>query len=388
MDILLVLVSAPRAIFSIDTPALPRYTIGMNRLQRITLFRTVALVVFLLISFQNSTGRKPARFSFLFIGDILPVNEIITQLNVHSVDFPFQKIREDLFKYDFVFGNLETPVTDRGYIFVSKAYNFRLSPRLALCIKDLKLDVVSVANNHLMDYGVTGMEDTFEFLDRNNILYAGGGSTLAEARRPARLSRGDTVMYVLAYCGRPPQEFYAGKKRPGIAPIDIDVIREDIASCKTPDNIVFVSLHWGIEQTHIPQPYQIRQARQIIDAGADAIIGHHPHWPQGIEVYKGKPIIYSLGNFINGFINPVERDNIGVVFNYAGNRLEHIKVIPIAGRNRKSRFQPYILTGRDAGECLALIRSFSKQLGTDIEITGDYGFIDMMRGDVRIGMRD
>ncbi|TFH42711.1 MAG: CapA family protein, partial [Chrysiogenales bacterium] len=233
-----------------------------------------------------------------------------------------------------------------------------------------------------------GMADTLDFLYRHNIKYSGGGSDLAAARVPARLQYGDTIIYVFSYCSRPPEEFYAGKNRPGIAPLDIEMIRDDIASYKTPGSLVFISLHWGIEQTHVPQSYQIVQARQIIDAGADAIIGHHPHWPQGIEIYRGKPIIYSLGNFINGYTNAVERDNIGVVFYYSGDQLERIKVIPIAGRNRKIRYQPYVLAGNEAEECLKIVSGLSKHLGTDIEIAGDYGFIDMMRSEERIGMRD
>ncbi len=345
-----------------------------NLIQRVAL--AVAFIAAILAA-GISYGGTARKFSILFVGDILLANEAERHIHKKGLEYPFWKIKQELLKYDFIFANMESPITKRGVPVTDKPYVFRVKPEDAVCLRDLKIDVVSIANNHLMDYNAEGMEDTINTLDALNIMHTGGGRNLTEARRPASLTYGDTNIIILAYCNRPPEDYYATDSSPGIAPLDLAMIREDIESYKLPHNIVLVSLHWGIEQTHEPQSSQVAEAHAIINAGADAIIGHHPHWPQGIELYRGKPIIYSLGNFINGYINPVERDNIAVGFYYNGNTLELIKVVPLAGRNRQIRFQPHVLEGRQATNFLKLIRRLSLKLSTDMEIADGVGLIDL-----------
>lgn len=345
-----------------------------NLIQRAAL---AAAMIAAILTAGSSYGGTARKFSILFVGDILLANEAERHIHKKGLEYPFWKIKQELLKYDFIFANMESPITKRGVPVIDKPYVFRVKPEDAVCLRDLKIDAVSIANNHLMDYNAEGMEDTIDTLDALNIMHTGGGRNLTVARRPASLTYGDTDIIILAYCNRPPEDYYATDSSPGIAPLDLVMIREDIESYKLPDNIVLVSLHWGIEQTHEPQSSQVAEAHAIIDAGADAIIGHHPHWPQGIELYRGKPIIYSLGNFINGYINPIERDNIAVGFYYNGNTLELIKVVPLAGRNRQIRFQPHVLEGRQATNFLKLIRGFSLKLKTDIKIADGIGLIDL-----------
>ncbi|MBN2159080.1 MAG: CapA family protein [Spirochaetes bacterium] len=324
------------------------------------------------------------RFSILFVGDILLANEAEEHIHAQGIDYPFKKIKNDLLRYDYVIGNMEAPITSRGLPYTDKAYTFRVHPSSARCLRDLKLDAVSLSNNHLMDYGKEGMEDTIAYLNHLNIRHAGGGKNVIDARRPVLLRRGDVTICMLSYCDRPPNDYYASSVRPGIARLSLDDIKEDIAIWKQTYTIVIISLHWGIEQTHDPQPYQKALAREIINAGADAIIGHHPHWPQAIEMYRGRPVVYSLGNFINGFTNHIERDNIAVAFYYTGNSLERIKIIPVAGKNRAIKCQPYIQEGSEAKATLRLVQSLSKKYNTDFDITANHGLIDLTRIDTQI----
>ncbi len=347
----------------------------MKKINYIFVFLSLLITAICFTSCTLST-RSAQRFSILFVGDILLANEAERHIHKKGLNYPFWKIKEELLKYDFIFANMETPITKRGRPVVDKPFIFRISPENAECLKDLWIDAVSISNNHLMDYNTEGMKDTIAALDRLNIRHAGGGRNLTQARRPALLKYGGLSIVILAYCDRPPKEYYATKSLPGIAPLDLDIIREDIAAYKHKNTFVVISLHWGIEQTHVPQSYQIRAAHAIINAGADAIIGHHPHWPQGIEMYRGKPIVYSLGNFINGYINPVESDNIAVGFYFNGTTLEKIKVIPLAGRNRQIRFQPFVLSGKQANQFLGLIRNLSRGLNTELVIDKGYGFIN------------
>ncbi|MBP7734973.1 MAG: CapA family protein [Spirochaetes bacterium] len=338
---------------------------------------SMLLLAALLFITKSVPAKNSQRFSILFVGDILLANEAERHIHKKGVDYPFWKIKEELLKYDFIFANMESPIMKRGTPVVKKPYIFRVKPEDAVCLKDLKIDVVSIANNHLMDYNSEGMEDTIATLDDLNIRHTGGGRNLDEARRPAVIRYGATSIVILAYCNRPPDEYYATDDDPGIAPLDLELIHEDIAAHRRDNAIVVISLHWGIEQTHVPQKEQIATAHAIIDAGADAVIGHHPHWPQGIELYRGRPIVYSLGNFINGYINPIERDNIAVGLYYNDRTLESIKVVPLAGRNRQIRFQPFILNGKKADGFLGLIRNLCRGLNTDMDIMGGYGYIDI-----------
>ncbi len=348
----------------------------MKRITRISIFLSL-LSAALCFSACTSPTRSTRQFSILFVGDILLANEAEQLIRRNGPDYPFMKIKEELRKYDFIFANLETPITKRGAPVVEKPYIFRVRPEDAACLRHIRIDAVSIANNHLMDYGTEGMADTITALNRMNIRHTGGGRNLDKARRPVILKYAGTSIVILAYCSRPPEEYYATKSLPGIAPLNLDYIREDIAAWKRENTFVVISLHWGIEQTDIPQSYQIRTAHAIMDAGADAIIGHHPHWPQGIEMYRGRPIVYSLGNFINGYINPIENDNIGVGLYFSSGKLEIIRVTPLAGRNRQIQFQPSVLAGKQAELFLNHIKTLSRGLKTEMDIKNGYGYINI-----------
>ena len=314
-------------------------------------------------------------FSILFAGDILMANKIDEFIKKKGKRYCFRKIKKDLHNYDFIWANLETPITTRGKAVKNKAYTFRLLPQNSEILKDIKLDVVSIANNHLLDFGIKGMNDTLYYLRKWRIAYTGAGRNARASRIPAMLHYGTTQIYFLAYCERPPYSFYAKKNKPGTAALVIRNILADIKKYKSKNSLVFVSLHWGIEKTHYPKKYQKRIARRIIKGGADAIIGHHPHWPQGIEIYKGKPIIYSLGNFINGYYNEVEKDNILTAFYYRTNKLKKIEILSVAGKNQEINFQPYVLEGERARNNLMIIQKISWPFKTEIEIEGNKGVI-------------
>ena len=238
-------------------------------------------------------------------------------------------------------------------------------------LRSLKIDVLSVANNHLLDYGVKGMYDTLMYIRDWGIKYCGAGINLENARKPAILKRKGIDIVFLAYCERPPFDFYATDKKAGTALLKLKYIEEDIKKYKTENNIVLISLHWGIESARYPRKDQIKKAHRIIDAGADGIIGHHTHVPQGIEIYKGKPIIYSLGNLISGFYSPRHKDNIMVALRYWKNQIINFEVIPIAGKNIDIHFQPYILKGKKAIKALNKIQEISSKFKTKMIIKKD-----------------
>lgn len=201
---------------------------------------------------------------------------------------------------DLAVVNLENPVTVRGTR-VPKPFNFRMHPRFLRVITEAGIDVVSLANNHVYDYGAEGLFDTISYLDSAGIGHVGAGRTRDEARRPVRRFLKGREVGILAYYGggEAPR---AGGNKPGVAGRDLPSVVTDIRALKATNDSIFVIvvLHWGTELAAVPDRSQQEFGRAVIDAGADAVIGHHPHVLQGIERYGRGVIVYSLGNYIFG----------------------------------------------------------------------------------------
>lgn len=207
----------------------------------------------------------------------------------------------DLFRSaDIAVVNLENPVTTRGTR-VPKPFNFRMHPRFLPPLRAAGVTVVSIANNHVFDYGREGLFDTFSYLEETGIAYVGAGRDAAHARRPYLFRKHGRSVGILAYYGGG-EAPAATRRRPGVARRDRAVITEDVRALRKADSsaYVVVILHWGVEKASAPEPEQRRFAHALIDAGVDAVIGHHPHVLQGIERYKHGVIAYSLGNLLFG----------------------------------------------------------------------------------------
>lgn len=215
-------------------------------------------------------------------------------------DYPFREISSVLQGGDIVFGNLEAIISthDLPPSFPEKPYNFHASGNAAQTLKKAGFHVLSLANNHAMDYGLAAVSETKKLLAENGIATFGTGSTISDARRPAIVTRKGIRFGFLGYSVAHAPSAYAKKNKAGVAPIRMKEIQKDIASLRKQVDVLIVSLHWGTEYETMPSEKQRKEAHQIIDWGADLIIGHHPHVMQGIETYKGKLIAYSLGNFI------------------------------------------------------------------------------------------
>ncbi|MGL4369079.1 MAG: CapA family protein, partial [Spirochaetota bacterium] len=246
-------------------------------------------------------SEKPA--SILFTGDLLLANAAEKYISQYGTDYPLALLDTEFTRYDLVCGNLESSITERGIEFENKLWRFRLNPRNAEYLERGRISVMTLANNHALDFGEQGMMDTIGFCRRAGIRTCGAGENLEQARAPVIMKVGDAAVAIFSRCERPPAEFYASADRPGTAPLDIAALKEDILRVRSQCDIVIVSVHWGVELSETVDGYLVDYAHAVIDAGADAVIGHHPHIPQGIEIYKGKPVFYSLGNTVCGFYN-------------------------------------------------------------------------------------
>jgi len=236
----------------------------------------------------------------VFAGDIMlddgPGKEV-----AKGVD-PFADFAATLKDADFTIGNLECVIA-RGGEKVEKPYNFRADTR---CIPLLLryFDAVCVANNHSGDFGPGALAEQCDLLEAAKLKYFGGGRNLVDAHRPLVIESHGLRIAVLGYNEFKPRSFEAGESRAGVAwSVDEQVLRDiQLARSQFKADLVIPFMHWGDEQEPEPNDRQRQFSRVMIDAGADVVVGGHPHITQGAEYYKGHLIVYSLGNFVfDGF---------------------------------------------------------------------------------------
>ncbi|WP_096360489.1 CapA family protein [Sulfuricaulis limicola] len=302
------------------------------------------------------------------VGDIMLGGTAAPEMQKYGYDYPFEQTKDILKQAQIVFGNLEGPLTDGGAAGTAKQYVFRSPPdKVAPALARAGFNVVSLANNHTLDYGAEGLEDTRAALDKAGIRHAGAGRNAAEARQPVYMMADGVTVAVLAYSLTFPEEFWAGPDKPGTAFGHEKHVRADVAAARQTADIVVVSFHWGQEGKTELRDYQTQLAHAAIDAGAAAVLGHHPHILQGVERYKDGVILYSLGNFAFGsFSNTATRSAIALL-TFRDRQWRELKMVPLNVKNAEVVFQPRPLVGRDAAEVVGQLQQLSQSLGTTLE---------------------
>jgi poly-gamma-glutamate synthesis protein (capsule biosynthesis protein) len=198
---------------------------------------------------------------------------------------------------DIAVANFENPAPDAWRWHTSKTI-FTADPKLIDGLADAGLDYVSLANNHIRDAGGTGVLQTITNITKRGIAVSGAGKDLAAARKPAVLEAGGVKVAILGYDAIA-ASYHATASRVGSAPLKAAYVKADVeAARKAGAELVIVYPHWGTEYDPTPFANQKKLAEMIIDNGADMVIGNHAHWAAAMEVYKGKPIWYALGNFV------------------------------------------------------------------------------------------
>jgi formylglycine-generating enzyme len=238
--------------------------------------------------------QQPARL--LFVGDIMLDNGPGNQ--VASGNDPFAGCASLLTDADITVGNLEC-VLGRGGEMILKNYSFRGARGSEKYLKRY-FHAVSLANNHAFDFGPEGLTECIDILKKSDIGVFGAGEDMSTARHGLMLECKGRKILLLGYNGFNAENYQATENSPGIAPLKEEFVVEDIRYAKQQRqaDVVIPFLHWGAEMVTMPQDEQRRMARRMIDAGASAVIGAHPHVTQTVDTYRGKPIVYSLGNFV------------------------------------------------------------------------------------------
>jgi hypothetical protein len=266
----------------------------------------------------ESTQKSSSEISFLGAGDCGPVHGPADGFAIESYT---ELVRPTLAAVDLRFGNCERQYSVRG-TFSEDMPHGRQPPEMAKIFTDCGFDAVTIANNHMYDFGPDALLDTRALLLEKGIQVTGAGCNLEEARRPAIVERKGIKVGFLGYCSVIPQGGEAGPEKVGIAPLrvktyyeprgphspvriltqpdeqDMKMVLDDIASLRRRVDIVIVAFHWGVIWVpRVIADYQVTAAHACIDAGADMLLCHHAHIPKAIEVYRGKAIFYSLSNF-------------------------------------------------------------------------------------------
>ncbi|MFC1498553.1 CapA family protein [Verrucomicrobiota bacterium] len=266
------------------------------------------------------------------VGDIMLTRQVGEKIKEHGPFYPFCYIADALKKFDIVFANLETPVTSRGQPSSKQCphITFRSDPSSVSGLKQAGVNIVSLANNHMVDYGDIGVLDTIDILSRHDIYCVGAGINEQEARRPAIIEKKGYKIAFLAYSSAFQAGTYiASRHKAGGAQLILKDIQKDIRDIIQKVDFVIVSLHWGIEYDDYPVPVEMDIARRIIDAGAALVLGHGPHYIQGIEEYNNGKIVYSLGNFV--FDEPFQKSNESYIFGctLGNSRIISSEILPV-----------------------------------------------------------
>lgn len=257
---------------------------------------------------------KTKETTLLFVGDMMLTRGVETSVK-NNFNNDFNKLFENISEIkevDILFGNLEGPVSDTGNNVGSK-YSFRMNPMVLPAIKEAGFDIVSFANNHIGDWNMSAFKDTLGRLDEFEIKQTGAGITKQEVEKPTIIEKNGIKFGFLGMSDVGPAWMNAKDDTPGILLASNPQIDQIIQKAKSEVDILIISIHWGEEYKTIHNSRQESLAKMAIDNGADMIIGHHPHVMQDIQIYKDKPIVYSLGNFI--FDQHFSKDTMkGMVF--------------------------------------------------------------------------
>jgi poly-gamma-glutamate synthesis protein (capsule biosynthesis protein) len=254
----------------------------------------------------DSEGRvglsgEDAAARVLVAGDLCPINRVETMLAAGDVDGAFADTRDVFRTADLTIVNLESPLCAVEAPIAKLGPNFRADPSLARALSEVPVHVACLANNHMTDQGDAGLAETLAALDEAGIRHVGAGPDQTRAGGPLRLEVGGVSLALLDFAvveGAIPRE------GPGAARIDHLVVRRAVAEAAAGGDAVIPTLHAGKEGVLFPSPGLQALCRELVDAGAAAVICHHPHVPQGIEVYRDRPIAYSLGNFLFDWPEP------------------------------------------------------------------------------------
>ena len=256
-----------------------------------------------------------------FVGDVMLGRLVAEELRRRPPEYPWGDTLPLLRRADALVGNLEFVLADDGRPWPGKTFHFRADRRAVASLEAAGFALVSVANNHVLDFGTDAALESLATLAQRGIRFAGAGPNAEAARRPAVLHRDDLTIAMLAFTDNEP-DWEAGPASPGVhhVPADLDdpraaALLDAVAREQEVADLLIVSAHWGGNWgVDVPRSHRTF-AHALVDAGADVVFGHSPHIVRGVEVYRDRPILYGTGDFVDDYaVDPVERNDRSFVF--------------------------------------------------------------------------
>lgn len=296
-------------------------------------------------------------------GDVIGDREVGTFIDENGGEAVLDGVATLFRRSQVAFVNLESPLSNKGVRNADKDVTFRGRPALVEGLDAAGIDVVGLANNHALDWGPKALLDTSARLDVAGIAHVGAGDDLDAARAPALLETDSGTVAVLAYSLILPEDFAAGDGRAGVNPGrgHRERLLTDIAAAAMQADWVVVSFHWGIEYTGHASREQRALAHDAVDAGADLVLGHHPHVLQGLELYRNKLIAYSLGDLVFDHYSRATGETVVLEIEMSSAGPPSFRVTPVYLSD--SHGIPHVVTGAEADSILRRLSGFSADLG-------------------------
>ncbi len=300
-------------------------------------------------------------------GDVMLGRLVNEQVAVAGYRYPWGNMLPVLKSTDLNIINLETTLTLHGEP-AEKAFNFRAEPDRTQSLKEANVSMANIANNHIMDFGEEGLNETIAALDRAGIMHTGAGKNLEEAKKPAIVDKKGIKIAAIGCTDNEP-EWGATAKKPGtffVEAGEIEKIAPEIRTLRGKADIVVVTMHWGPNMRERPTNEFVKFAHDIVDAGADIVHGHSAHIFQGVEKYKKGLIIYDAGDFVDDYaVDPALRNDLSFFFviTAAKEGIENAGLIPV----KISMMQVNRSGGIECGMAVEKVKSLSEEFGTRLE---------------------
>ena len=304
-------------------------------------------------------------------GDIALCNNVEKKILQNGSASMLPEFRDKFQKADLFLANIEVPITDTEKPAWSHFRTLKACRKTGKFIGDIGVDVASLANNHIADYGREGLADTMAVLEEQKIIWLGAGWDPEEARRPLVIEKGGYRIGILALAQ--PEISAAWKGKWGAGVLEDEYAIKTIREMKEQTDFCICYLHFGVEFCNYPTPHQVRLSRKLIDEGALLVIGHHPHVPQGYEYYKNGFIAYSLGNFLFDLqLGSHKFASLGILIeaDIQNGELEHVKIIPVDTRNGETG----LLEADQKKEAKEFLKNLSKPLSDQKQLDRRYYF--------------
>jgi len=276
----------------------------------------------------KAVSKKHKPITVTVTGDILLDKSVGENIKKYGVDYPFKSVSPILKKSDLTAGNLETAVTVRGTD-QPKQFTFRSKPETLKGVFNAGYDMVSLANNHTLDYGQQGLTDTIANLKKYKIGYSGAGKNEKEAYQAyQKVVNGKKIAIIGISRVLPDTSWMATTSKPGLASgYSTEPMMKYVKKAVKSSDYTIVMIHWNKESKDYPEPYAREMAKKFIDAGVDAVVGSHSHTLMGIDYYKNAPIFYSIGNFVFTSSSAKSSETMMASLTFDNNKIG-IKIIP------------------------------------------------------------